>query len=130
MDRQEKIASIDDDEPGPSAIGEVSREYGVPVLSILKLDIIDGLRGMALKTILNDLKHIGKNTGQVTKHLILLFGFLQLEHMAHGQLLFSDNTSISKSRQHLIRTPIIQLDQPKLTQLKLEIEVALMDSER
>jgi orotate phosphoribosyltransferase len=51
MDRQERVASTDDDSgPGPSAIGEVSRQYGVPVLSILKLDdIIDGLRETGTK---------------------------------------------------------------------------------
>ena len=45
VDRMEKIPSSDDSKPGPSTIGEVRREYGVPVMAILTLeDIIEGLR--------------------------------------------------------------------------------------
>ncbi|KAI9655661.1 MAG: orotate phosphoribosyltransferase [Alyxoria varia] len=45
VDRMEKIPSDDDDKPGPSTIGEVRRQYGVPVMAILTLDdIIEGLR--------------------------------------------------------------------------------------
>lgn len=47
MDRMEKTPSATDDDgqPRPSAIGEVRKQYKVPVLSILTLeDIIEGLR--------------------------------------------------------------------------------------
>lgn len=44
LDRQEKLG--DGEGPGPSAIGEIRREYGIPVVAILTLDeIIEGLRG-------------------------------------------------------------------------------------
>lgn len=49
LDRMEKMPSAEDVDgvPGPSAIGEVRRKYGVPVLAVLNLnDIIDGLRAM------------------------------------------------------------------------------------
>jgi orotate phosphoribosyltransferase len=48
LDRMEKLpADGDDSKPGPSAIGELRREYGIPVLSILTLDdIIEGLKGI------------------------------------------------------------------------------------
>ncbi|KAI9839279.1 MAG: Orotidine 5'-phosphate decarboxylase [Sarea resinae] len=52
LDRQEKMPSTTDDDgaPRPSAIGEVRRQYGVPVLSILTLDeIIEGLTGVGDK---------------------------------------------------------------------------------
>lgn len=41
-DRQEKrpTATDDDGKPGPSAIGEVRKQYGIPVLAILTLDDI------------------------------------------------------------------------------------------
>ena len=48
LDRMEKLPSPDGDDskPMPSAIGEIRREYGIPVLSILTLnDIINGLKG-------------------------------------------------------------------------------------
>ncbi|KAF9637006.1 Phosphoribosyltransferase [Lasiodiplodia theobromae] len=47
VDRQEKTPSENDDDgkPRPSAIGEVRKQYGIPVLSILCLDdIIDYLK--------------------------------------------------------------------------------------
>ncbi|PSS25643.1 hypothetical protein M430DRAFT_48078 [Amorphotheca resinae ATCC 22711] len=48
LDRMEKLPSPDGDDtkPMPSAIGEIRKEYGIPVLSILTLDdIIGGLKG-------------------------------------------------------------------------------------
>jgi orotate phosphoribosyltransferase len=48
LDRMEKLPAPngDDDTPMPSAIGEIRKEYGIPVLSILTLnDIIGGLKG-------------------------------------------------------------------------------------
>lgn len=47
FDRQEKTptATDDDGKPGPSAIGEVRKQYGIPVLSILQLDdLVEFLR--------------------------------------------------------------------------------------
>ncbi|TGO58977.1 hypothetical protein BCON_0049g00300 [Botryotinia convoluta] len=52
LDRMEKLPSPtgDDSAPMPSAIGEIRKEYGIPVLSILTLDdIIGGLSGIALE---------------------------------------------------------------------------------
>ncbi|TAQ90263.1 hypothetical protein B7494_g1402 [Chlorociboria aeruginascens] len=49
LDRMEKLPSPDGDDskPMPSAIGEIRKEYGIPVLSILTLDdIIGGLKGI------------------------------------------------------------------------------------
>jgi orotate phosphoribosyltransferase len=49
LDRMEKLPSPDGDDgkPMPSAIGELRKELGVPILSILTLnDIIGGLRGI------------------------------------------------------------------------------------
>lgn len=49
LDRMEKLPAADGDDtkPGPSAIGELRKEYGIPILSILTLDdIIDGLKGI------------------------------------------------------------------------------------
>ncbi|KAK5235920.1 orotate phosphoribosyltransferase, partial [Cryomyces antarcticus] len=50
LDRMEKMPGTgadDDAAPRPSAIGEVRKQYGVPVLSILTLnDIIAGLTGI------------------------------------------------------------------------------------
>jgi len=49
LDRMEKLPAPngDDSTPMPSAIGELRREYDIPVLSILTLDdIIEGLRGI------------------------------------------------------------------------------------
>jgi len=49
LDRMEKLVSPDGDEskPMPSAIGQLRKEYGVPVLAILTLDdIIGGLRSL------------------------------------------------------------------------------------
>lgn len=50
LDRMEKLpaADGDDSKPGPSAIGELRREYGIPIFAILTLDdIIAGMRGFA-----------------------------------------------------------------------------------
>ena len=47
FDRQEKTPTANDDDgkPGPSAIGEVRKQYGIPVLSILQLDdLVEYLR--------------------------------------------------------------------------------------
>ncbi|KAI0999103.1 Orotate phosphoribosyltransferase [Podosphaera aphanis] len=49
LDRMEKLstATHDDTSPSPSAIGQIRKEYGIPVLSILTLDdIIGGLQNM------------------------------------------------------------------------------------
>jgi len=49
LDRTEKLPSPDGDDskPMPSAIGEIRKEYGIPVLSILTLDdVIGGLKGI------------------------------------------------------------------------------------
>ena len=49
LDRMEKMPTTHDDDgvPGPSAIGEVKKRYGVPVLAVLTLsDIIEGLRSI------------------------------------------------------------------------------------
>ncbi|KAI9678327.1 MAG: orotate phosphoribosyltransferase [Caeruleum heppii] len=49
LDRMEKMPVADDEDPNPrpSAIGQVSKQYAVPVLSILTLDdIIHGLTGI------------------------------------------------------------------------------------
>ncbi|KAF4587443.1 orotate phosphoribosyltransferase [Ophiocordyceps camponoti-floridani] len=49
LDRMEKLPASDGDDskPGPSAIGELRREYGVPIVPILTLrDIIDGSKGL------------------------------------------------------------------------------------
>jgi len=48
LDRQEKLPAPngDDNTPMPSAIGELKKEFGIPILSILTLDdIIGGLKG-------------------------------------------------------------------------------------
>jgi orotate phosphoribosyltransferase len=48
LDRMEKLPAPngDDSAPMPSAIGEIRKEYGIPVLAILTLnDIIGGLKG-------------------------------------------------------------------------------------
>lgn len=52
LDRMEKMPTQTDDDgmPRSSAIGEVRRQYGVPVLSIITLDdLIEGLREMGDK---------------------------------------------------------------------------------
>ncbi|KAI9848841.1 MAG: orotate phosphoribosyltransferase [Sclerophora amabilis] len=49
LDRMEKVPITDDDDPAPrpSAIGEIRKSHGVPVLSILTLDdIIEGLSNL------------------------------------------------------------------------------------
>lgn len=51
LDRQEKLpaADGDDSKPGPSALGELKKEYGIPVLAILTLDdIISGIHGLGV----------------------------------------------------------------------------------
>jgi len=49
FDRREKMptATDDDGKPGPSAIGEVRKQYGIPVLAILTLDdVVEYLRSL------------------------------------------------------------------------------------
>jgi orotate phosphoribosyltransferase len=58
IDRQEKTptANDDDGQPGPSAIGEVRKQYGIPVLAILTLDdVVEYLRGLGSE---EDLKRL------------------------------------------------------------------------
>lgn len=50
LDRMEKLPSPDGDDskPMPSAIGELRKEYGLPIFAILTLDdIIEGTKGLA-----------------------------------------------------------------------------------
>lgn len=50
LDRMEKLPSPDgdDDKPMPSALGEIKKEYGLPIIAILTLDdIIDGMKSFA-----------------------------------------------------------------------------------
>lgn len=50
LDRMEKLPATDGDEskPGPSAIGELRKEYGIPIFAILTLDdIIEGMKSFA-----------------------------------------------------------------------------------
>ncbi|KAI5463313.1 orotate phosphoribosyltransferase [Mariannaea sp. PMI_226] len=50
LDRMEKLPAVDGDEskPGPSAIGELRKEYGIPIFAILTLDdIIEGAKSFA-----------------------------------------------------------------------------------
>lgn len=50
LDRMEKLpaADGDDSKPGPSALGELKKEYGIPAYAILNLDdIIEGMKGIA-----------------------------------------------------------------------------------
>ncbi|KAK7431444.1 orotate phosphoribosyltransferase [Neonectria magnoliae] len=50
LDRMEKLPATDGDEskPGPSAIGELRKEYGIPIVTILTLDdIIEGMKSIA-----------------------------------------------------------------------------------
>lgn len=50
LDRNEKLPSPDGDstKPMPSAIGELRKEYGIPIFAILTLDdIIEGVKGLA-----------------------------------------------------------------------------------
>ncbi len=50
LDRMEKLPATDGDEskPGPSAIGELRKEYGIPIFAILTLDdIIAGMKSFA-----------------------------------------------------------------------------------
>ncbi|KAM7212326.1 Phosphoribosyltransferase-like protein [Rhypophila decipiens] len=49
LDRQEKLPSPDGDDskPMPSAIGELKKEYGIPIIAILTLDdILNGVKGL------------------------------------------------------------------------------------
>ncbi|GAB1318816.1 orotate phosphoribosyltransferase [Madurella fahalii] len=49
LDRMEKLPSPDGDDtkPMPSAIGELRKEYGLPIFAILTLDdIIEGMKGL------------------------------------------------------------------------------------
>ncbi|KAH6690369.1 orotate phosphoribosyltransferase [Plectosphaerella plurivora] len=50
LDRMEKLPATDGDDtkPGPSALGEIKKEYGIPIYAILTLDdIIAGMKGFA-----------------------------------------------------------------------------------
>lgn len=50
VDRMEKLPATDGDEskPGPSAIGELRKEFGIPIFAILTLDdIIEGMKSFA-----------------------------------------------------------------------------------
>jgi len=50
LDRKEKLPSPDGDDskPMPSALGELRKEYGIPIFAILTLDdIIEGVKGFA-----------------------------------------------------------------------------------
>ena len=50
LDRMEKLpaADGDDSQPGPSAIGELRKEFGIPIFAILTLDdIIEGMQSFA-----------------------------------------------------------------------------------
>ncbi|KAG5961131.1 orotate phosphoribosyltransferase [Claviceps arundinis] len=50
LDRMEKLPAADGDDsrPGPSAIGELKKQYGIPIFSILTLDdIIEGMKSFA-----------------------------------------------------------------------------------
>ncbi|KAJ9131562.1 Orotate phosphoribosyltransferase [Pleurostoma richardsiae] len=50
LDRMEKLPSADGDDtkPGPSAMGELKKEYNIPIFAILTLDdIIDGMQTFA-----------------------------------------------------------------------------------
>ena len=62
LDRMEKMPKNDgdDSQPGPSAIGEIRREYGIPVLSIITLDdLIEGLNGRASEKEIERMVHYG-----------------------------------------------------------------------
>lgn len=59
LDRMEKMPTPTDDDgkPGPSAIGEIRRAYGVPVSAVLTLDdVMQGLRGAGEQSDLNRLE--------------------------------------------------------------------------
>ncbi len=50
LDRMEKLPATDGDDtkPGPSAIGEMKKEYNIPIFAIVTLDdVIDGMKGIA-----------------------------------------------------------------------------------
>jgi len=50
LDRQEKIPSDDDEQPGPSTVQEVQKRFGVPVVACLTLDdIVDGYKAKGSK---------------------------------------------------------------------------------
>lgn len=42
FDRMEKTPSGDDSKPGPSTIGQIRKQYGIPVMAILTLDDVVG----------------------------------------------------------------------------------------
>ncbi|KAL9120728.1 MAG: hypothetical protein Q9187_002716 [Circinaria calcarea] len=52
LDRMEKMPAVEgeidgDGKPGPSAIGQIRKEYGIPVLSVITLeDLIEGMKTM------------------------------------------------------------------------------------
>ncbi len=45
VDRMEKIPSKNEDDPGPSAMGQIRKEYGIPTASIVTLDDLIELLG-------------------------------------------------------------------------------------
>lgn len=58
FDRQEKIPTANDDngKPGPSTVGEVRKQFGIPVLTILTLDdVVQYLRSLGSE---DDLKRL------------------------------------------------------------------------
>ncbi|GAO18185.1 uncharacterized protein UV8b_01232 [Ustilaginoidea virens] len=60
LDRMEKLpaADSDDSKPGPSAIGELTKEYGIPIFAILTLDdILEGIKSFASE---DDVKRLGE----------------------------------------------------------------------
>jgi orotate phosphoribosyltransferase len=64
FDRQEKTPTANDDDgkPGPSAIGEVRKQYGIPVLAILTLDdVVEYLRSLGGE---EDLKRLDEYRGK------------------------------------------------------------------
>jgi orotate phosphoribosyltransferase len=61
LDRMEKLPAVngDDSLPMPSAVGEIRKQYNIPVLSILNLnDIIGGLRELGSK---EDIRRLEEN---------------------------------------------------------------------
>ncbi|EPQ65204.1 Bgt-1357 [Blumeria graminis f. sp. tritici] len=63
LDRMEKIAASNGDEdlPMPSAIGQLKKEYDIPILAILTLeDIIDGLGCMGMQQELAQMQEYGR----------------------------------------------------------------------
>jgi len=62
LDRMEKLPALngDDSSPMPSSIGEMRKQYNIPVLSILNLnDIIGGLRELGSEGDIRKLEDYG-----------------------------------------------------------------------